>query len=462
MSDLAHPPFASILGQAPPRYSSYPTASAFDERVGSAAADAWLMALPRQARVALYVHIPYCESLCWFCACRTQRLASAAALDAYLAALEVEIARIGAALRPGVRIVRMDWGGGSPTVLPPRAIRRLTRHLAAHLPLDPAVEVSVEVDARLADPERYAALAAAGMTRGVIAVQDFAPVVERAIGRHQSRAQTHAAAMRLRGIGVERLAVDLVYGLPAQTIASLEETARAVAELAPEAIALTAYAHVPWMAKRQKMIDPAALPDPAARLRLFRRAAAVLAGAGFRRVGIDHFVRPGSSLDEAEREGRLRRCFQGYVADAPDAVIGLGASAISRFPQGFVQNHCQTRLYTAALEEGRAAAERGAALGLEDRVRGRAIEMLMCGLRIDTDALRAAYGDFAGLVEQGCDEAAIRFPHHVLRDAGGLAVVRDAPLAVGLVARVFDMRTPRFRPNAPPGLDTSRHGGQQV
>jgi oxygen-independent coproporphyrinogen-3 oxidase len=143
-------------------------------------------------------------------------------------------------------------------------------------------------------------------------------------------------------------------------------------------------------------------------------------------------------------------------------VIGLGASAISRFPQGFVQNHCQTRLYTAALEEGRAAAERGAALGLEDRVRGRAIEMLMCGLRIDTDALRAAYGDFAGLVEQGCDEAAIRFPHHVLRDAGGLAVVRDAPLAVGLVARVFDMRTPRFRPNTPPGLDTSRHGGQQV
>ncbi len=428
----------SLLERSVPRYTSYPTAARFQKDMGGEHYDAWLAALPEAARLAVYVHVPFCERLCWFCACRTQGATSAAAVQKYVDLLCAEIARTAALLPSGARVVRVCWGGGSPTLLTAGQIEQLAGTIAGRLRLAEGCEIRVEIDPSATGEDRLAALAATGTNRASLGVQDFSLVVQQSIGRRQSLRATRATVDRLRDLGVTRWTADMLYGLPNQDVPSLAASIGHVIAMAPDRISLGGYAHVPWMAKRQHMIREESLPDVALRMRLNRVARDLLAQAGYRAIGIDHFVAPGDDLDRAGAEGRLRRDLEGYTDDVADALIGFGASAISRFPQGYVQNAVRTGAYCEKVAAGGPAGAAGFALNLEDRVRGRAIEMLMCDFAVDLAALRDAFGDFVRVLEPGCREAAAQYPDFVALDETGLRIVEEAPLMARLVARLFD------------------------
>ncbi|MBP7242847.1 radical SAM protein, partial [Amaricoccus sp.] len=348
--------------------------------------------------------------------------------------LESELALVAARLPAGVRMARVHWGGGTPTILPPELIRRLATSIRAVFPPTETCDFSVEIDPTLVDRAKIDALAAEGLTRASIGVQDFDPVVQQAIGRIQSLEQTRRAVDDLRAAGIGSLNVDLVYGLPHQTEARLAATLRQALTLAPDRVAVFGYAHVPWASKRQKLIDEAALPDDHARLRLATLAADAFGAAGFRAVGIDHFARPGDGLDRAARAGRLRRNFQGYTDDDRPTLIGLGASSISRFPQGYVQNAPATHAWQARIAAGDLAGTRGHALDDEDRARARAIEMLLCDFRLDLTAL----GPAGAALRPEAEAVAGRFGDLVSFDADGLSILPEGRPLARIVASAFD------------------------
>lgn len=423
-----------LLDSRVPRYTSYPTAPNFSTRVGAAAQADWLRAVDPAAPVSVYLHIPFCERLCWYCACHTQGTKTLAPVEAYVAALEAELALVAARLPAGVRMGRLHWGGGTPTILPPALIRRLAAAIRAAIPPAEGCDFSVEIDPTLVDRAKIDALGEEGLTRASLGIQDFDPLVQRAIGRLQSYEETRRTVDDLRDAGIASLNADLVYGLPHQTEARLAATLGQVLALAPDRVAVFGYAHVPWASKRQKLIDEAALPDDRARVRLATLAADAFEAWGFRRIGIDHFARPGDRLEQAARAGRLRRNFQGYTDDDCPTLIGLGASAISRFPQGYVQNAPATAAWHGRIAAGALGGARGHALDDEDRLRARAIEMLLCDFRLDL----AALGPGAEALRPEAAVVADRFGDLVALDAGGLSIRPAGRPLARIVASAFD------------------------
>ena len=420
-----------------PRYTSYPPAPAFTAEIGAAFQARALAALPPGEPISLYLHIPFCERLCWFCACRTQGVRSLSPVNHYLDTVEAELALI-AQLVPGrLPVARMHWGGGTPTILPPELIARLTSALGKVFAFGPETEFSVEIDPTLVDADKIAALRDAGMTRASIGVQDFAPVVQSCIGRLQSFEQTRDAVDMLRAAGIGSLNIDLVYGLPFQSLSGFGQTLDQVAELAPDRIALFGYAHVPHMAQRQKLIPEAALPDDRARFALFDKATEMLTADGMVPIGIDHFARAHDSMALAAADGSLRRNFQGYTVDTCETLLGLGASSISRFREGFVQNSAQTGAYSKLVRGGTLAGARGHALTRSDRIRGRIIEMLMCCYEIDLAELQLTRDERAGIepalaaLRQECAGLITETP-------GKLTLSHEARPLVRRLARFFD------------------------
>ncbi len=421
-----------------PRYTSYPPASAFGPAVGPAEMAAWLAAIPPGSAVSAYVHVPFCRRLCRFCACRTQGTQSDHPLRAYVATLEHEIALVAARMPQGVRLSHLHLGGGTPTILSPDLIVRLRDAILSAWPLAEGAEVSVEIDPTDTDPDRVAACARLGMTRASVGVQDFHPAVQDAIGRHQTVEATRDAIAWARDCGARSVNVDMLYGLPGQTEARIAATVDRVLSLGPDRVALYGYAHVPWVSRRQQMIDPADLPGAALRLALFDTAAGLFEMDGYLRVGIDHFALPQDSLAAAAREGRLRRNFQGYTDDTSAVLLGLGASAVSRFPQGYAQNAAATSAHAAAIRDGRLATARGHAFAGEDRARAAAIEELMCHFRLTADRVLAAGGMAPARLEALVAAAQAAFPDVVDRDAQGLAIRPEARPLTRQVAQVFD------------------------
>lgn len=421
-----------------PRYTSYPTAPNFSPGIGAAAQADWLGAVDPTSPVSVYLHVPFCERLCWYCACHTQGTKTLAPVESYVAALEAELSLVAARLPAGVRMSRLHWGGGTPTILPPALIRRLARAVKAVIPPSETWDFSVEIDPTLVDRGKIDALAEEGLTRVSLGIQDFDPVVQRAIGRMQSWTETRRTVDDVRAAGVASLNADLVYGLPHQSEARLGATLEKVLALAPDRLALFGYAHVPWVSKRQKLIDEAALPDDRARLRLAARAAERFETAGFRRIGIDHFARPGDGLERAARAGRLRRNFQGYTEDDRPTLIGLGASSISRFPQGYVQNAAATAAWHARIAAGSLAGARGHALDARDRLRARAIEMLLCDFRLELAALGPGGDALRDEVATVAEDVAARFGDLVAADAGGLSILPAGRPLARIVASAFD------------------------
>jgi oxygen-independent coproporphyrinogen-3 oxidase len=378
--------YASV---AVPRYTSYPTAPHFHEGVTAETYRGWLGALPDDARLSLYVHIPFCDTLCWFCGCHTKITRKYEPVAAYLNAVIAEAKAVAAALPTGARVGQIHWGGGSPTILRPEDIRRLAAALAEALPQADAPEFAIEVDPRGLTAEQVTALAESGLTRVSIGVQDFDPGVQKAINRIQSFEETRDVIELFRAAGIGSINIDAIYGLPGQHEAQLRRTLEQILALAPDRISLFGYAHVPWMKRHQAMIVESNLPDAVARHAHAEIAAAAFEAAGYQRIGLDHFARAGDSMAVAHSAGTLARNFQGYTVDTSKALIGLGASSIGRLPQGYVQNTAPIAGYMReALAQGLATA-RGYALTREDEVRGRLIERLMCDFVFEPAELAA-------------------------------------------------------------------------
>ncbi|WP_395666476.1 oxygen-independent coproporphyrinogen III oxidase [Methylocella sp.] len=386
--EAADPILVSRYAAALPRYTSYPTANHFHAGVDQAHMRAWLGALDRAQPVSAYLHVPFCRDLCWYCGCSTKATRRYAPVSDYVDTLEAELASVAEALGFRPRLAHLHFGGGSPDILTPADVERLVGALAMTFDFEPDMEFAVEIDPRLLTGPGVRAFSRAGVTRVSLGVQDFDLAVQEAIGRLQSFDETRSAVEAFRAAGAASVNLDLVYGLPRQTLASLSSTLDRALSLAPDRIALFGYAHLPQKLPQQRLVDEAALPGPAERFAQARLAEDRLAAAGYVRLGIDHFARPEDSLATS----RLSRNFQGYTADGCETLIGLGASAISRFPQGYVQNAAAVGVYKTFVEADGLGAGRGFELSSEDRMRAFVIERLMCDFAFPGRELRARFG----------------------------------------------------------------------
>jgi oxygen-independent coproporphyrinogen III oxidase len=374
MSWTYHP---DLLATPVPRYTSYPTAAEFHDGVGERELADALAAVPEQAQLSLYLHIPYCEEICWYCGCNTGKANKASRLASYLDALHAEIMLVGRRLQGRGRVTRIAFGGGSPNAIPPAEFARLLDRLAGEFRLAEP-ELSVELDPRTLTPDWLKALAAAGVQRASLGVQTLVPAIQARIGRIQSEASIRKAVAGLREAGVTSLNFDLMYGLPGQTARDLGATLAAAVSMEPDRIALFGYAHVPHLIPRQRRIDSADLPDAETRFRQAEQGYLFLTEAGYRKVGFDHFALPHDPLAVAARLGTLRRNFQGFTDDRSGYLIGLGASAISSFPDRLLQNEKNAGRYRMLTSGGRLAATRGILRTPADMARARIIEALLC------------------------------------------------------------------------------------
>ncbi len=421
-----------------PRYTSYPTAPHFNSTVGAEDFRAWVENIAAGARISLYLHVPFCRRLCWFCACRTQGTNSDDPVRAYAEVLKAELALLKAHLPKGVTLSRLHWGGGTPTMMPPEVMEDVAKTVFDIVPLGDGAEFSVEIDPNEIDDARLDALAAAGMNRASIGVQDFDPEIQKAIGRDQSFEVTKLAIDKLRDRGIASLNADILFGLPHQNRQRIAASVQKLLSLGPDRVALYGYAHVPWMARRQVMIPSDALPRPEERLRLFETARDLFVADGYDEIGIDHFALPGDGLAIAAREGRLRRNFQGYTDDLADVLIGLGASSISRFPQGYAQNVPGTSAYTRTIRDGQFATAKGHEFRGEDILRARLIEALMCDFRIDAAEIRGRFGLSDAQLAALFAPASRDFGDMVEITASGLVIPAHARPLTRMIARTFD------------------------
>ncbi|MEL6206563.1 MAG: oxygen-independent coproporphyrinogen III oxidase [Pseudomonadota bacterium] len=422
-----------------PRYTSYPTAPHFSEGVGAGHVAEWLSAVTPGARLSLYVHIPFCRRLCWFCACRTQGTATAAPVAGYVEVLKHELEMLARHLPTGVRLSQLHWGGGTPTLLSPEMMLDLASAIRAAIPLAEDAEISVEVDPNEIDEVRLDALAEIGLTRASIGVQDFDPEIQKIIGREQSFEVTAAAVEGLRARGITSLNTDILFGLPNQSRKKITESVQKLLSLSPDRVALYGYAHVPWMARRQTLIPSDLLPTPEERLRLFETARRLFLWDDYDEIGIDHFARKGDKMAIAMREGTLRRNFQGYTVDDGEALIGVGASAISRYPQGYAQNDPGTGRYAKAIGTGQFPTTRGHAFAGEDLARARLIEQIMCTFRTDRAELERDFGANPGWLDALFDDARAQFGEVLRACPGGFEIVPEGRPLARIVARALDV-----------------------
>ncbi len=421
-----------------PRYTSYPPATVFTSDVGAGFQTQCLSMLDPDVPVSVYVHIPFCERLCWFCACRTQGTQTLGPVERYLDVVKAELSLLRETLPKGARMGRLHWGGGTPTILQPEWIHQLAEDIRGVIPPDGDFEFSVEIDPTMVDADKIAALSEVGMTRASIGIQDFAEDVQQAIGRQQSFEQTRDCVDMLRDAGIHSLNADLVYGLPFQTLAKIDASIDKTLQLDPDRIALFGYAHVPHMSKRQNLIKDASLPDDETRHALSELAASKFKGAGMEAIGIDHFAKPDDRLAISARTGHLRRNFQGYTEDSCQTLIGVGASSISRFEQGYVQNASATAAYIQRIQEGALAGFRGHVHSPDDIMRARLVEMIMCDFKADLTELRDTFGTLTETLDTDHDAVCERFGDLIARTPEQLALRSDGRHLARLVANMYD------------------------
>ncbi len=379
-----------------PRYTSYPTADRFVEAF---TADDYVQALQqRRSGVALnatplslYVHIPFCESLCYYCACNKIITRHHERAEMYLRYLSREIDLHVQEIGVGQPVSQLHLGGGTPTFLSDAELGELMEMLRRNFTLVPGGEYSIEVDPRTVDAQRLAVLAKLGFNRLSFGVQDFDPDVQKAVHRVQPAEQVFALVKTARELGFESINVDLIYGLPRQTVESFERTLNQVSELLPDRIALYAYAHLPERFKPQRRIVTTELPVAHARTSMFKQALATLGDAGYVYIGMDHFALPNDALSVAKRQGRLHRNFQGYSTQPDCDLIALGVSAIGRVGAIYSQNAKTLADYYDHLDQGRLPVVRGLALSRDDLLRRSVIMALMCQGNLQFEAIEQAY-----------------------------------------------------------------------
>jgi len=416
-----------------PRYTSYPTAPHFTPQVGAQAYAGWLGQLDPAQPLSLYLHVPFCDRLCYYCGCNTSVVRLETSRRAYAALLEREIALVAAFIGRRARVSHIHWGGGTPTSLPGDRLVSLMNVMRKLFVVDADAEVAIELDPTTLAPDRRDALKTMGVTRISLGVQDLEPAVQEAIGRQQSYEQTADCAAAARALGVHSLNLDLIYGLPLQTAESVARTARRALELKADRVAVFGYAHVPWMKRHQALISEDSLPGPAERFEQQRAIHSVLTEeGGYIAIGLDHYALPNDAMAVAAAGRNLHRGFQGYTTDGAPALIGFGASAIGSLSQGYVQNAPTAAAYGKAIESGGLATVRGVALRPDDRLRRDVIERLMCDLEIDLVSIAQAYQTD---------------PKSLLADASGIARFEADGLAAfdGRAIRITERGRPFVR-----------------
>ena len=377
-----------------PRYTSYPTADRFIEAFDDRAYGHYLgqRDVGRLApALGLYLHVPFCDTLCFYCACNKIATRDRARAHRYAAAVEREIKLVGAALGRERKVARMHWGGGTPTFLSEEDFARLIGRLRDTFDFDPHGEYAIEVDPRRAGPERIAHLAKLGFNRLSVGVQDFDPAVQRAVNRIQSVEETVAVIDAARRHGFGSVNVDLIYGLPKQTVEGFEATLREVIACAPDRIALYSYAHLPALFKPQRRIQQAELPQPDVKLALLGNAIERFTEAGYGYIGMDHFAKPTDELAIAQAQGRLTRDFQGYSVGGDSDLIGFGVSAIGKIGPTYCQNVKQQDEYQMMLESGRLPVLRGIELSHDDLLRRAVIQALSCQFAVAKESFEIAH-----------------------------------------------------------------------
>ena len=378
-----------------PRYTSYPTAPMWKpdfgpEEYGSILEQSGAAAAP--APLSLYVHLPFCEKLCYFCGCTVVITGSRHVPESdYLEVLEREIDWVAARAGPGRTAVQLHWGGGTPTYFPPHLLERLGRRIFDRFAFAPDAEIGVEVDPRVTTPEHLEALSGLGFNRLSMGVQDFDPRVQAAINRIQPYAQTRGLVEAARRLRFTSLNIDLIYGLPHQTPESFSATIDRVLEIGPDRLAVYSYANVPWMKKHQSVLVPD-LPEDGTKFEIFRTALERFTAGGFEYIGMDHFARPDDELARARRERTLHRNFQGYTTKAGTDLIGFGMSAIGSVGAHYVQNRRELPAYREAVSGAGSATFRGIRLSADDRLRRTVIGNLLCHGVVVKSEIRDRFG----------------------------------------------------------------------
>ena len=443
-------PLLARYSQPGPRYTSYPPAPHFSPAVNEGL---WREELRRPGKrdLSLYFHLPFCDSLCYYCGCHmiaTQKYSKA---SRYLDSLLREVDRVAALLAPGRRVRQMHWGGGTPTFLNPDDIQRLAQHARSRFDFAPDAEVAVEVDPRGLALSHIDALRAAGFNRVSLGVQDLDEKVQRAVNRIQPYDLITEVVSGFRAAGIGAINIDLMLGLPHQTPDSYAYTLERVLALDPQRLAVFSYAHVPWLKKYQRLIDEAALPDFATRLELQNLSLRMLAGAGYDYIGLDHYAKPDDELVVARREGRLGRNFQGYTPLREIDILGFGISAISQTESIYAQNLKGLPEYQLRVDNGLLATERGYRLNDAERMRRDLIMTLMCDLALDMAAFGTQWGlDFAGVFAPELAALTPLQDDGLVRVQGGRIEVTDlGRVFLRNIAMIFDATLPQAAQSGP-------------
>ncbi|HYD27062.1 oxygen-independent coproporphyrinogen III oxidase [Brevundimonas sp.] len=433
----------SHAGRNLPRYTSYPTAVAFEPAVGEAEARTWLAATRAHQPISAYVHVPFCKRLCWYCGCATSVFHEYDRVRAFFQTLMLEVDLWADAIGPHAGAAHLHFGGGSPNALSPEDFKALVGRMAERFALRPGAEVAAELDPGMLTEAFIDAAGEAGVTRASLGVQTFDPDVQARVNRIQPFDMVAAANERLRKVGVSAINFDLMYGLPGQTPENVAASTEAAITLRPDRVAVFGYAHVPWMKKHQVMIKEADLADGDGRWAQAEAADETLRAAGYVRIGLDHYALPEDPLTVAAAAGRLRRNFQGYTDDPAPVLVPIGPSSIGRFAEGFVQNATATDAWAREVEAGRLPVARRLPVSAEDELRASVIERLMCDLTVDVAAVCRAHG-FADATLDSSIVAAGRLQRDGLCVVSGrvIRIPAEAHRVMRVVAACFDARLP--------------------
>jgi oxygen-independent coproporphyrinogen-3 oxidase len=427
---------------AGPRYTSYPPATKFTEALKWPELAELLIENNRTERdLSLYFHIPFCETLCWYCGCTTVITLNHAQGDAYVRYLDKEMAQMSALLNPRRKAVQLHWGGGSPTFLTADEIRRLGESIRRHFPFSEDIEAGVEVDPRRLTRDHIVALREIGFNRASLGVQDFDPTVMKAVHRVQPRELTEQVLGWVRELGFSSVNFDLIYGLPYQTVESFNRTLDAVIEMGPDRLAVFSYAHVPWVKPAQRILEQKVLPTAEVKLQLLKTVIERLtADNRYVYIGMDHFARPTDELAVAQSRKQLQRNFQGYSTRGGADIYAFGMSSISQIPEAYWQNEKDLPKYYAALDAGQVPLARGYLVTEEDKIRRETIMRVMCDLSLNYAAMSRRLGiNFAAHFQRELESlAGFEADGLVRRTAEGMEVTGTGRLFIRNIAMSFD------------------------
>jgi oxygen-independent coproporphyrinogen III oxidase len=426
-----------------PRYTSYPTAPLFSteftwkdflEEIGRTNRDA------DTTDLSLYLHLPFCDTLCYFCGCTMIVTRNRERIRQYTGYLKREIELVARHISASRIVTQLHWGGGTPSYLEPDEIADLAGHLKTFFTRAPDIEAGVEIDPRGLTYEHMAALREAGFNRVSMGVQDFNEKVQDAVNRIQPESITRQAVEWSRQLGFSSINIDLIYGLPHQTVETFNETLDSIIDISPERLAVFNFAHVPWLKKHQQLIRPGDLPPPDLKLEILRHTIDRLGAAGYWYVGMDHFAKPGDELAVAQRNKTLYRNFQGYSTKAGCDLYGFGMSSISQFNEIYAQNEKTLGEYYAAIDEGRPATFQGYRMTVDDHIRRYVITRLMCDFELDPGEVGSRFGiDFGGYFRDSLEKLGGFITEGLVTENNGRFVVSpNGRLIIRNIAMCFD------------------------